>query len=432
MSAVPTRVERERAAAMDIVRHVYVGSGKIEVLPKFQVRSLDDVAALYTPGVGYLVREILERPEALGELTWRDNAVAVVSDGTAVLGLGRAGPRAALPVMEGKASMFKLLVGIDAVPLCVDVRDADALVAFLQAAEPTFGAYNLEDVASPVCFDVMRKAEATLGVPIIHDDQYGTATVVAAGLANAWKLLDREAHEERVVVCGDGAAGTATVDMLLGCGVRDIRVVGLEGILVSERMYEAPHRNWLARNTNPSKVRGSLQDAMRGATAFVGLSAGGIVSGEMVRGMSSRPVVFSLANPVPEIMPEVSLAAGAAIVATGRFDYPNQCNNVLAFPGLMRGALDTKAMRVPREVCLAAALAIAADVPDAELRPDNILPTPLSATLYPAVAEATARAIVEQGLARVVPTAGAVAERTRTLRRIVAKRQESAFPELDG
>jgi len=273
----------------------------------------------------------------------------------------------------------------------------------------------------------MKKAEAALGVPIIHDDQYGTATVVAAGLANAWKLLGRDPHEECVVVCGDGAAGTATVDMLLASGVGDVRVVGLQGILARDVEYDAPHRNWLAQNTNRSKRHGSLADAMRGASAFVGLSVGGIVSGEMVRSMAPRPIVFSLANPVPEIMPESAHAAGAAIVATGRFDYPNQCNNVLAFPGLMRGALDTRARRVSREVCLAAARAIAADVPDAALAPDNILPTPLSATLYPAVAETTARAVVAQDLARIVPPEGAVAERTARLRGIVANRQSALF-----
>jgi malate dehydrogenase (oxaloacetate-decarboxylating) len=419
-----TRVERERAAALEIVRNVYVGQGKIEVVPKFKVRSMDDIAALYTPGVSYLVKEILERPEALGELTWRDNAVAVVSDGTAVLGMGRAGPRAALPVMEGKASMFKLLVGIDAIPLCLDVSNADALVDVLAAAEPTFGGYNLEDVASPVCFEVMKKAEARLGVPIIHDDQYGTATVIAAGLMNAWKLLGREAARQTVVICGDGAAGTATVDMLLGLGVQDIRVVGLAGIITRGTQYKSPHRTWIAENTNPSNRSGNLADAMKCATAFVGLSVGGIVSSDMVRTMAAQPVVFSMANPVPEIMPEESHAAGAAIVATGRFDYPNQCNNVLAFPGLMRGALDTKAKRIPREVCLAAAKAIADEIAEADLRPDNILPTPMSATLYPAVAEATARKIVALGLARITPAPGAVAERTRLLRVMVAKRQE--------
>lgn len=424
MSSGTARKAGEREAALEIVRDVYVGRGKIEILPKFRVRSMDDLAALYTPGVGYLVNEILERPEALGELTWRDNAVAVVSDGTAVLGLGRAGPCAALPVMEGKASMFKLLVGIDAVPLCLDVADADALVDILAAAEPTFGGYNLEDVASPVCFEVMKKAECRLGVPIIHDDQYGTATVVAAGLMNAWKLLGREAANQCVVVCGDGAAGTATVDMLLGLGVRDILVVGLAGIIARNQEQDSAHRAWIAEHTNPSNRQGTLNDAMKGATAFVGLSVGGIVSSDMVRSMAPQPVVFSMANPVPEIMPEESLAAGAAIVATGRFDYPNQCNNVLAFPGLMRGALDSKAKLIPRDVCLAAAKAIAEDVADADLRPDMILPTPMSTSLYPAVAEATARKVVELGLARIKPLPGEVAARTRRLRAMVAKRQE--------
>ena len=424
MSNGTARVDRERTAALNIVRKVYIGQGKIEVLPKFRVRSMEDIAALYTPGVGYLVKEILNREEALGELTWRDNAVAVVSDGTAVLGLGRAGPRAALPVMEGKASMFKLLVGIDAIPLCLDVANADALVEVLRAAEPTFGAYNLEDVASPVCFEVMKKAEAQLGVPIIHDDQYGTATVVAAGLINAWKLLQRDARTERVVVCGDGAAGTATVDMLLGLGVKDICVVGLQGIITRKSKLDFPHRQWIATNTNPTNRRGTLADAMKGATTFIGVSVGGIVSADMVRTMDRQPVVFSMANPVPEIMPEESFAAGAAIVATGRFDYPNQCNNVLAFPGLMRGALDTKAKRVPREVCLAAAVTIAGDVADEDLRPDNILPTPMSPTLYPAVAEATAQRIVALGLARVTQPPGAVAERTKRLRAMVERRQE--------
>jgi malate dehydrogenase (oxaloacetate-decarboxylating) len=270
----------------------------------------------------------------------------------------------------------------------------------------------------------MKKAEARLGVPIIHDDQYGTATVIAAGLMNAWKLLGREAASQTVVICGDGAAGTATVDMLLGHGVQDIRVVGLAGIITRGTQYDSPHLTWIAENTNPSNRQGTLADAMKGATAFVGLSVGGIVSGDLVRMMAPQPVVFSMANPVPEIMPEESHAAGAAIVATGRFDYPNQCNNVLAFPGLMRGALDTKAKRIPREVCLAAAKAIADEIAEADLRPDNILPTPMSATLYPAVAEATARKIVALGLARITPALGAVAERTRLLRVMVAKRQK--------
>lgn len=418
-----TRATRERAAALDLMREI--GAGKVEVLPRFRVRSLDDIAALYTPGVGYLVQEVLARPEALGELTGRDNAVAVVSDGTAVLGLGRAGPKAALPVMEGKASMFKLLVGIDAYPLCVDTKSPEALVELLAALQPSFGGFNLEDVAAPSCFEVMKLAEARLEVPIIHDDQYGTATVIAAGLMNAWKLLGREASTQRVVVCGDGAAGTATVTLLQAMGVGDITVVGLSGILARGQAYPDAHRQWIADNTNRLGLKGGLADAMRGADAFVGLSVGGIVSIPMVQSMNALPVVFSLANPVPEIMPDDSLVAGAAVAASGRFDFPNQCNNVLAFPGLLRAALDTKAVRVPPSVCLAAARAIAGDVPEAELAADRILPSPMSETLYPSVAEATARALVDEGLARRTPALGAVAQRTRDLRHAVALRQAS-------
>jgi len=417
------RTAREKAAAFAMMRSM--GAGKIEVLPRFRVTSLDDIAALYTPGVGYLVQEVLARPEALGELTGRDNTVAVVSDGTAVLGLGRAGPKAALPVMEGKASMFKLLVGIDAYPLCVDTRSPGELVALMEALQPSFGGFNLEDVAAPECFEVMRLAEARLEVPIIHDDQYGTATVIAAGLINAWKLLGRDAARQRVVVCGDGAAGTATVNLLQEMGVGDITVVGLAGVLSRRGTHRDPHRQWLAETTNKAGIEGGLADAMRGADAFVGLSVGGIVSIAMVRSMAPAPVVFSLANPVPEVMPDDSLRAGASIAASGRFDFPNQCNNVLAFPGLLRGALDTKALRVPPLVCLAAARAIAADVPDPAMASDNILPSPLSGTLYPAVAEATAQALIAAGLARKAPAPGEVAQHTRELRQAVALRQES-------
>jgi malate dehydrogenase (oxaloacetate-decarboxylating) len=417
------RSTRERAAAFGLMRRI--GAGKLEVLPRFTVSNLDEIAALYTPGVGYLVNEIVARPEAISELTGRDNTIAVVSDGTAVLGLGNAGPHAALPVMEGKASMFKLLVGIDAIPLCVATNGADQLVALLQAVEPSFGGFNLEDVGAPVCFEVMDKAVGRLTVPIIHDDQYGTATVVVAGLINAWKVVGRKPSHERVVVCGDGAAGTATVNLLLEFGVQDITVVGLSGIIGRHFDYPDPHRQQLANRTNRAGLRGGLADAMRGASTFVGLSAGGIVSGEMVRLMAPDPIIFAMANPVPEIMPEMAKEGGAAVVATGRFDYPNQCNNVLAFPGLMRAALDTKALRIPLAACLSAAAAIAQDVPDSALSPDNILPTPLSDTLYPKVADATAQSLIRLGLAQRKYAVGEVAQRTRQLRAAVMARQSS-------
>lgn len=426
------REARERKVALDKVLGVYSGHGKLEVLPKVSVERLEDLAALYTPGVGYLVKEILERPRALGELTWRDNAVAVISDGTAVLGLGNAGPFAALPVMEGKAAMFKMLVGIDAVPLCVRTTGAEELVRTLKALEPSFGGFNLEDVASPICFDVMAQAERELDVPAIHDDQYGTATVVIAALMNAAKVLDRNVSGQRVVVCGDGAAGTATVKLLLASGISNLCVVGLDGILSRNHSYSSPHRRYLADNTNVSGISGGLPEAVREADVFIGLSVGGVLSGDMVRTMAPKPIVFALANPVPEIMPEEALAAGAAIVATGRFDYPNQCNNVLAFPGLLRGALDTKSRRISPEVCLAAARAIAADVPQELMAPSNILPTPMSPSLYPAVAEAVARACIEQRLAREEPEPGFVARKTYALRDAVARRQSNLSALTEG
>lgn len=423
---------QERQAALQILDRAYIGRGKLEVFPKVFPESLDDVAALYTPGVGYLVKEILSRDDALGDLTGRNNTVAVVSDGTAVLGFGAVGPRAALPVMEGKASMFKLLVGIDAVPLCVSTKSPEALVEFLHQTEPTFGGFNLEDVASPHCFTVMQKAVRTLGIPIIHDDQYGTATVVIAGLINAMKVMGRDPRNQTVVVCGDGAAGTATVRLLCAKGFGDVRVVGLSGILNRKTSYANEHQNHLARITNKNQIEGGLAEAMRGADVFVGLSTGGIVNAAHVRSMNPHPIVFAMANPIPEIMPEEAAAGGASIIATGRFDYPNQCNNVLAFPGLMRGALDTVAREVSEEVCLAASDAIAHDVSDNLLSPQNILPTPLSTTLYPSVSEVVAQAIIQCGLARKSPAKGVVYEKTYTLRRAVEWRLkqliEDRFP----
>lgn len=422
----------ERQAALQILDRAYVGRGKLEVFPKVFPQSLDDVAALYTPGVGYLVKEILNRDDALGELTGRDNSVAVVSDGTAVLGFGAVGPKAALPVMEGKASMFKLLVGIDAVPLCVSTKSSEALVDFLHMTEPTFGGFNLEDVASPHCFTVMQKAVKKLGVPIIHDDQYGTATVVIAGLINAMKVTGRDPKNQTVVVCGDGAAGTATSRLLCAKGFGDVRVVGLSGILNRKSVYANDHQNLLASMTNKDQIEGGLKESMRGADIFVGLSTGGIVNAEHLRLMNPRPIVFAMANPIPEIMPEEAAAAGASIIATGRFDYPNQCNNVLAFPGLMRGALDTLAREVSEEVCLAASVAIAGDVSEDLLNPQNILPTPLSPTLYPSVSEVVAQAIIQSGLARISPAKGVVYKKTHTLRQAVQWRLkqliEDRFP----
>ncbi len=410
-------------AALAANRHPYYGHGKLEVLPKLNVATLDDIATLYTPGVAYSVQEIIDRPEALHELSTKDNMIAVVTDGTAVLGLGRAGPRAAVPVMEGKAAMFKLLAGIDAVPLCLAVEKSLDLVDILAALEPSFGGYNIEDVGAPGCFEVMRALETRLPIPAIHDDQYGTATVIVATLINAWKVTGREPRDQRVVINGAGAAGAATFDLLRGMGIGDIIVNDRNGILCAGQVQAPAHHVSIAAASNAERRKGGIAEAVRGADVFIGVSVAGQLSGDMVRTMRSRPIVLALANPVPEIMPEEALAAGAAIIATGRFDYPNQCNNVLAFPALMRAALDTGAKRLDRDVYLTCARAIAAEIPDAALGPSSILPSPLSPSLYPNAAEATARAIVNRGLARRDPGPASVADNTRRLRRLVAERQ---------
>lgn len=417
------KINVTREAAIAVNRDSYYGHGKLEILPKVTVSSIEDIATLYTPGVGHAVRDIAADAEALHELTSKDNTVAVVTDGTAVLGYGAVGPRAGAPVMEGKAIMFKMLAGIDSIALCVDARDGDHLVDIMCALEPSFGGYNLEDVSAPTCFHVMKELERRLPIPVLHDDQYGTATVITAALTNAFKVTGREPADQRVVVNGAGAAGTATIDLLRTMGIGDIIVNDVDGILRRGVAYRHAHWEELAKQTNAEARQGALAEAMRGADVFIGVSKADLVSGDMVASMAPHPIVFTLANPVPEVMPEISLAAGAAVIATGRYDYPNQCNNVIGFPGLLRGALDTRAKRISPEACLAAAKAIAADVPDADLRPDRIVPTPLSATLYPAVAEATARAIVAQGDARFDPGAGWSAENTRRLRGLVAERQ---------
>lgn len=410
----------ERALAFG--RDVYYGHGKIEILPKVLVHGMDDLAAAYTPGVGHVVRHLLQKPEDLSRQSTKDNMVAIVTDGTAVLGLGNTGPHAAVPVMEGKATMFKMLVGIDCMPLCLNTKSEDAFVDTVNALEPTFGGFNLEDVAAPACFNVMKRLEESLPVPVIHDDQYGTATVIAAALTNALRVTGKDVQNVRVVVNGVGAAGAATIDMLEGLGVGEITAVDKHGIL--HPLDKPQHTHWqsIAERTNQSGLRGDLAVAMAGADVFIGVSVEGAVSPDMVRTMSRNPIVFGLANPEPEIMPDVAKAAGAAITASGRFDYPNHCNNVLAFPSLMRGAIDVKAKRINRDMCLAAARTIANHVPTAQLGPEHLLPSPLDDDLYPIVSEAVGQAAIELGLARRVLAKGAVAENTRHLRELVAQR----------
>jgi malate dehydrogenase (oxaloacetate-decarboxylating) len=329
-----------------------------------------------------------------------------------------------MPVMEGKAVMFKMLAGVDCMPLCVDARDGDHLVDIISALEPTFGGFNLEDVAAPVCFDVMRQLDGALPVPILHDDQFGTATVVTAAFINALKVSERAPENLRVVVNGVGAAGSATIAMLEALGVGDIVAVDRPGIL--HPGMELAHAHWrdIAARTNRGRIKGDLREAMRGADVFIGLSVRDLVDPAMVRSMGSRPIVFALANPDPEILPNAASAAGAAIVASGRFDFPNHCNNVLAFPALMRAALDIRARCISIGMCLSASHAIADAVPASELGPDKILPSPFDDDLYPSIAEAVARQGISEGQARVSPAPGVVAESTRRLQSNVALRQK--------
>jgi malate dehydrogenase (oxaloacetate-decarboxylating) len=409
--------------ALSVGRDVYYGHGKIEILPKVLVHGLRDMSVSYTPGVGHVVRHLLAHPEALNDQVAKDNLIALVTDGTAVLGFGNTGPSAGMPVMEGKAVMFKMLAGIDCMPLCLSARGPKHLIDIIEALEPTFGGFNIEDVAAPSCFELMRGLEASLPVPVLHDDQFGTATVVTAGVMNALTVLGRRPQDVRAVVNGVGAAGTAAIQMLQALGVADIIAVDKAGILRRGDALIYPHWNEIAEKTNAERRSGGLPEAMVGADLFVGLSVAGLVSPAMIRTMNRDPIVFGLANPDPEILPNDALSAGAAIVASGRFDYPNQCNNVLAFPGLMRGALDSKAKRVSLGMCLAASRAIAATVPQRQLTPERILPSPLDEDLHPNVAEAVATTAVVEGFARAALTSGSVAAHTRRLRDLVKVRQ---------
>jgi malate dehydrogenase (oxaloacetate-decarboxylating) len=397
------------ADALSVGRDVYFGHGKIEILPKVTVTNLWDMAVSYTPGVGHVVRRLLEHPEELSEQVAKDNMIALVTDGTAVLGYGNVGPYAGMPVMEGKATMFKMLAGIDCMPLCLNTSGPRQLIDVLRALEPSFGGFNIEDVAAPGCFELMQGLESELSVPSLHDDQFGTATVVTAGIINALQVVGRRPGDVRAVVNGVGAAGSATVRMLAALGVGEILAVDRAGIL--SRGCRTPHAHWneIADMTNPRQRSGGLAEAMVGADLFVGVSVAGLVSPDMVRSMNRDPIVFGLANPDPEIMPGEARKAGAAIVASGRFDYPNSCNNVLAFPGLMRGAIDSKARRVSLGMCLAASRAIAGTIRDGTVSPDRILPSPLDVNLHANVAEAVAQAAIEEGLARIRLTLGEVA-----------------------
>jgi malate dehydrogenase (oxaloacetate-decarboxylating) len=373
--------------------------GKIEVNAKLPVKTRDDLSMAYTPGVGRVSMAIHEDPAKGWALTIRGNTVAVVSDGTAVLGLGDIGPVAAMPVMEGKALLFKEFAGVDAFPLCIDTKDVDEIVAFVKAAAPTFGGINLEDISAPRCFEIERRLREELDIPVFHDDQHGTAIVVLAALLNALRLVGKRPEDVRVVVVGAGAAGVACTEILLAQGVGDVTVCGRKGALHAGRDDLDPDRRDLAKRTNRSDLRGTPDEILAGADVLLGLSGPGAVTAAAIRTMAPDPIVFAMANPVPEVQPE-EVRGDVAIMATGRSDYPNQINNVLAFPGVFKGALEVRARTINEDMKLAAAHAIARVIPADELHADYIIPSVFNRRVAESVAEAVANAAVASGVAR--------------------------------
>ena len=363
-------------------------NGKITTEAKCHVKTREDLSLAYTPGVAKPCMEIAKNPDDVYKYTWKANTVAVVSDGSAVLGLGNIGAKAAMPVMEGKAVLFKEFGGVNAVPICLDTQDSQEIIDTVVRIAPGFGGINLEDISAPRCFEIETKLKEILDIPVFHDDQHGTAIVVLAGIINALKVVGKKKEDCKVVVNGDGSAGIAISKLLLKYGFKNLTICGLYGILSKD----IKDLNWaqkeMAEVTNLSGENGTLKDALVGADVFVGVSAPNIVTGEMVKTMNKDAIMFAMANPVPEIMPDVAKAAGAKVVGTGRSDFPNQVNNVVAFPGIFKGALEGRAKQITEEMKLAAALAIASLVPDNELNENNILPEAFNPVVANVVSEA--------------------------------------------
>jgi len=375
--------------------------GKLEVSSKIKIETKEDLALAYTPGVAEPCRKIFENVENVYKYTSKGNMVAVVTDGTAILGLGDIGPKAGLPVIEGKAILFKEFANVDGFPICLDTKDVDEIVRTVQLISPVFGGINLEDISAPRCFEVEEKLKKILDIPVFHDDQHGTAIVVLAGLINATKVVGKKLQDLKIVVNGAGSAGTAISKLLLSSGVKNLIACDKVGILYRgmEKIDDA--KTALTEITNPENIKGSLSDALVGADVFIGVSAPGIVTAEMVRSMNKDSIVFAMANPVPEIMPEIAKKAGARVVGSGRSDFPNQVNNVLVFPGLFRGALDVRAKEINEEMKLAAAYAIANYIKDEDLNETNVLPSALDKGVATKVAKAIAQAARETGVARI-------------------------------
>ncbi|PGQ30400.1 NAD(P)-dependent malic enzyme [Bacillus thuringiensis] len=375
--------------------------GKIEITSKVEVNSADDLSLTYTPGVAESCKAIAADEETVYDYTARGNMVAVVSDGTAVLGLGNIGPKAAMPVMEGKSILFKKFANVDAFPLCLGTTDVDEIVTLVKNLEPTFAGINLEDIAAPRCFEIEKRLKEETNIPVFHDDQHGTAIVVLAAVINALKFVSKQMDNVKIVINGAGSAGIAIGKLLLKAGVKHITLVSLEGIVCEGETWMNEAQIEVSKKTNREHVRGTLKEAIHQADIFIGVSAPNVLTKELVQTMNEKAIVFAMANPIPEIFPEDALEAGAAVVGTGRSDYANQVNNVLAFPGIFRGALDVRATDITEEMKLAAAYGIANIITDEERNANYVIPNPLDKRVVPSVAEAVAKAAIDSGVAQI-------------------------------
>ncbi|MGI6161446.1 MAG: NAD(P)-dependent malic enzyme [Christensenellales bacterium] len=379
----------------------YEWKGKITIANKVSVETKEDLSLAYTPGVAEPCLEIQKDVSKSFDLTWRGNTVAVISDGTAVLGLGDIGPEASLPVMEGKCALFKAFGGVDAIPMCIKSKDVDEIVKTIQLISGSFGGINMEDISSPRCFEIEEKLKEVCDIPIYHDDQHGTAVVAAAAMINAMKLTGRKIEDQEAVVAGCGAAGVAVTRLLMSMGLRNVILLDRQGAIYEGRDGLNSVKEKMAKISNRGKKAGSLDDVIEGADIFLGLSGPGLLTQDMVRKMNKNPIIFAMSNPTPEIMPDLAKAAGASVVGTGRSDFPNQINNVLAFPGIFRGALDVKARDINDAMNIAAAYAIASLISDDELNPDFVIPSAYDLRVGEVVAKAVAEAAKKSGVARV-------------------------------
>ncbi|WP_105985381.1 NAD(P)-dependent malic enzyme [Staphylococcus chromogenes] len=390
--------------------------GKLAVAPKVKVTNKEELSLAYSPGVAEPCKDIHEHPEKVYDYTMKSNTVAVISDGTAVLGLGNIGAEASLPVMEGKAVLFKSFSGIDGIPLSLSTTDTEEIIRTVKLLEPNFGGINLEDISAPRCFEIEERLKKETKIPVFHDDQHGTAIVTLAGLMNALRIVKKELSDIRVVLNGAGAAGIAIVKLLYSYGVREMIMCDSQGAIYEGRPHGMnPTKEYVAKWTNKDKINGKLADVIEGADVFIGVSVANLLSEEMVRSMADDPVIFAMANPNPEITPELAKSAGAKVIGTGRSDFPNQINNVLAFPGIFRGALDVRATHINEQMKQAAVEAIASLISEDELTEDYVIPGPFDKRVAPSVSKAVAKAAMESGVARIDVDPEEIYQKTLTL-----------------